>query len=92
MQFRHKKKEIAEEAANIIAAGLRPFYLKYMTGPAEPIVNRIRDQYLFDLLLKFPKDTAFIATAKNFIHEQIAILHHNKRYSGVTVMTDVDPM
>jgi primosomal protein N' (replication factor Y) len=91
-QFRHKYKEVAEEAANIVTHALKPHYGKHMTGPAEPVVGRVRNQYLIDLLLKLPRDVALISGAKNFIHEQIAILHTNRRYSGVSVMIDVDPV
>lgn len=92
LQFRHKNKEIAEEAANIVSVALKQHYQRYMTGPGEPVVARIRNQYLMDILLKLPKDAALITGAKHFVLDQIAILHHNRRYSGVMVMIDVDPV
>ncbi len=53
---RHKEKHIAEEAANILGQFLSKQYSSYLSGPAEPIVNRVRNQYLMELLLKLPKD------------------------------------
>ncbi|HRN55155.1 MAG TPA: primosomal protein N', partial [Agriterribacter sp.] len=55
--FRHKLKERTAEAAQLFAAQLQKDYGKYMVGPAEPAVNRVRNQYLMELLFKLPKDT-----------------------------------
>ena len=87
---KHKFREIAEEAANILGRFLAEKYAAYLSGPAEPAVNRVRNQYLFELLLKLPKDTQFIIQCKQDILQQIAIIQSNKRYRSVTIIADVD--
>lgn len=87
---KHKDKNIAEEAANILGQFLQTKYSAYLSGPAEPAVNRIRNQYLFELLLKLPKDAAFIRLCKHEILQQIAIIQSNKRYRSATIICDVD--
>jgi primosomal protein N' (replication factor Y) len=87
---RHKEKHIAEEAANILGQFLGKQYASYLSGPAEPIVNRVRNQYLMELLLKLPKDAQVLKQCKKDILQQIAIIQSNKRYRSVSIIPDVD--
>jgi primosomal protein N' (replication factor Y) len=89
--FKHKEKHIAEESANLMLQGLKAF-ADFIKGPAEPVINRVRNQYLFELLLKLPKDAATIHKCKIAIQQQIVILQSSKRYRAVTIMADVDPV
>ncbi len=88
--FKHKLKETAEEAAHIISRFLAPKYGNYLSGPAEPPVSRVRNQYIIELLLKLPKDAHFIRQCKDDILDQIAIIQSNKRYRNVQIIPDVD--
>jgi len=87
---KHKLRDVAEEAANISGRFLTEKYAAYLNGPAEPGVNRVRNQYIFELLLKLPKDAQFIRKCKQDILQQIAIIQSNKRYRSVTIIADVD--
>jgi len=89
--FKHKDKHIAEESANLMLKGLQPFSL-YIKGPAEPVISRVKNQYLFELLLKLPKDAVTINQCKRAIQQQTIILQSSKRYRSVTIMIDVDPV
>jgi primosomal protein N' (replication factor Y) len=90
--FRHKENHIAEEAAHIMVQGLRLNFKNNISGPAEPVVNRIRNQYLWEVLLKLPKDTNFIQQCKREILQQIIIIQSNKRYKTAVIIADVDPV
>lgn len=90
--FKHKEKNIAEEAANILMQGLKTNFAKYLNGPAQPVVDRIRNQYLWEILIKLPKNGKQINQCKNEIHQQSVIIQSNKRYRSVTIITDVDPV
>ncbi|HEX5150559.1 MAG TPA: primosomal protein N' [Parafilimonas sp.] len=89
--FRHKENHIAEEAANIFVAGIKKDFEPYITGPAQPVINRLRNKYLWDILLKLPKNTRLINLCKLQIEQQTAILKFNKRYRSVDIIPDVDP-
>ena len=91
IQFRHKENFIAEEAANIFVAGIKKDFEQYITGPAQPVINRLRNKYLWDILLKLPKNTSLINQCKIQIEQQTAILKFNKRYRSVDIIVDVDP-
>ncbi|MBI2730114.1 MAG: primosomal protein N' [Sphingobacteriales bacterium] len=90
LTFRHKFKEGATAAANFMAEAMKKDFGKYIVGPAEPVVNRIRNQYLMELLFKLPKETSVINACKKMIQEQTAILHNDKKLRSVVVIPDVD--
>ncbi|WP_207494288.1 replication restart helicase PriA [Aridibaculum aurantiacum] len=87
---KHKEKNIAEEAANIMAQFLKTKYEKYLSGPAEPVINRVRNQYLFEILLKLPRQAQLIKECKQEILQQVVIIQSNKRYRSVSIIPDVD--
>ena len=92
LSFRHKLKDIVHAAATQFAAALQNRYGDYLVGPAEPVVGRIRNQYLMELLIKLPKDNKLIMRCKADILEEIAKLHNEKRYRSVVIVADVDEM
>jgi primosomal protein N' (replication factor Y) len=91
LTFKHKMKEIVESGAYEFASALRKKYGNYLVGPAEPVINRIRNQFLIELLLKLPRDSRLVARCKKDILDQIALLHSQKRYRSIVVIPDVDP-
>jgi len=90
--FKHKMRDVAVNASNHFTAALQTKFGKYMVGPAEPVVNRVRNQYLMELLFKLPKDTHLISDCKKNILQQIAVLHNEKSFRSVVVIPDVDPV
>ena len=79
-----------ERAAQIYTDALKKNYGQYIVGPAEPVIGRIRNQYLMELLLKLPRDTKTIKQCKKDLLEQVAILHQHKSFRSVTIVADVD--
>ena len=91
LTFRHKMKDIVEDAAHTFAALLQKDFGSYIIGPAQPMISRVRNQHLMDMLLKLPKDTTLINRAKQAIRQGLVTLHNNKRFRSVVVISDVDP-
>ncbi len=89
---KHKDSYVAEETANIILKGLQVNFRSFLNGPAQPPVDRIRNQYLWEILIKLPKDASIINQCKREIQQQIAIIKSEKRYSSVSIVIDVDPV
>ncbi len=92
LTFKHYVKDAAEAAANSIAASLKTEFGNFLVGPAEPVVNRVRNQYLMELLIKLPREARIIQRCKQQIQEQIAIMHQHQRFKKVVVIVDVDTM
>lgn len=90
LTFKHKIKDVVERAAHTYTDALKNKYRPYLVGPAEPVIGRIRNQYLMELLLKLPRDTKTINQSKKDLLVQIAILHQHKSFRSVTVVADVD--
>lgn len=90
--FKHREKHIAEEAANIMMQGLKADFGAECNGPAQPVVDRVRNQYLWEILIKLPKDAKRISLCKKEIQQQTIIIQTHKRYRGVTIVPDVDPV
>lgn len=90
LTFKHKLKEVVERAAYHYTNALKNKYGNYLVGPAEPVIGRIRNQYLMELLIKLPRDGKTINQCKRDLLEQTAIIHQDKSYRSVTVVADVD--
>ena len=90
--FRHRDKEVVQSAAGFFAITLKKEFPAYLVGPAEPVVARIRNQYLMELMLKLPKDGHTISFAKHIIQQQTAILHSDRKFRSVVIIPDVDAL
>ena len=90
--IKHSTNTVAAQAADLLAEGLRKFFLQYVNGPAQPVVNRVRNKYLWELLLKLPRKAETIRACKIEIENNIGIIHFEKTYKGVQFVVDVDPI
>jgi primosomal protein N' len=88
--FRHRDKEVVQSAASLFANNLKGDFGKYLIGPAEPVIARVRNQFLMELMLKLPKDGHTISFAKHVIQQQTAILHNHPKFRSVVIIPDVD--
>jgi primosomal protein N' (replication factor Y) len=92
LTFRHPIQNVADAAAQSMAAFLKRDFGNYLVGPAEPVVNRVRNQFLMELMIKLPREAQLMQRCKEQIQEQVAIMHQEKRFRNVVVITDVDPV
>ncbi len=90
--FKHKEREVVSEAAHFFANALQTVYSQYLVGPAEPVINRVRNMFLMELLIKLPRDSAIIARCKSDILKQCAALHAEKKFKKIMVVPDVDAL
>ena len=88
--LKHKDKEIVKEGSEKLAMFLRQDLKAFVTGPAVPVVGRIRNQYLMEILLKLPKEPGMSLTYKKVIRNHIDLLLSEKKFSTVHVIADVD--
>ncbi len=88
--LKHKRKEIVTEASLSLARILEKTF-KNISGPAEPPVSRIRNQFLMDIILKLPPDNQKLIAQKAVIKNCIDLVKTDKRFSGINIVPDVDP-
>ncbi|HRN91805.1 MAG TPA: primosomal protein N' [Ferruginibacter sp.] len=89
LRLKHKTLQKVQDASATLAQYLK----KDMTvvGPAAPMVGRVRNQYIMELMIKLPKD-AQGGALKQVIRNAIQTLLADKRFSPVQVIVDVDPV
>lgn len=90
--FRHKISEVVTGASLLFSTLINQQFGAYLIGPAPPVVNRVRNQYLMELMLKLPKDAALISSCKQGIRDAVTGMHQEKNYRNVSVTVDVDPV
>jgi primosomal protein N' (replication factor Y) (superfamily II helicase) len=88
--LKHAVKEVVFEAADVLANSLEKDFTN-LVGPAAPVVNRIRNMYLVEILIKLQKDAACLQVQKKVISNHIDILKAEKRFRSIVVIPDVDP-
>jgi primosomal protein N' (replication factor Y) len=89
--LKHKLKDLVTEAADRLGDALKRDLHDFVMGPASPVVNRIRNLYLMELLIKLPKDAAMLQVYKKVIYNHFNLLHADKRFRSVILIADVDP-
>jgi primosomal protein N' (replication factor Y) len=88
--LKHAIKEKVFEAADILANSLQKDFA-HLVGPAAPIINRVRNMYLMEILLKLPQDAAHLKLQKKVINNHIDLMKAEKKFRSVAVISDVDP-
>lgn len=89
--FKHKENNIAEEAINHFFQSLSPAIQKTVLGPAQPIVNRVRNKYIWELAVKISKQPDALQMAKKQLLHYIRLLQVHPRYKSVQIVIDIDP-
>lgn len=92
LTLKHKDKATVIAAAENLVGLLKQDLNDYIVGPAAPVINRIRNQYLMEILIKLPKEPGMSMRYKAVIRNHINLLHGEKQFKSVTVVADVDKM
>ncbi len=90
ISFKHKKEDIANNFAEIYAAMIRKKFAKTLQGPYNPIIKRIQNYYIKEILLKLNSDIS-LPKAKKLLAFTSEQLRQQKNFSNVIVIFNVDP-
>jgi len=88
--LKHTLKEIVMEAADILGDTLKKDFAQ-VVGPAAPVINRVRNMYLMEILIKLQQDSSQLKIQKKVISNHIDLLNAQKKFRSVVVIADVDP-
>ncbi len=80
--------ESAEAFTTAAKAGLKG--IKVM-GPGEPMISKIRNEYLMSILLKIPRDMGKLSEIKLRLQVINDKIHQEKAYRSIKIVFDVDP-
>lgn len=88
--IRHSDRDYALRAAQAMAGELRAVFKHRVLGPEPPGVGRIRNKFIFDILLKFDiKEN--LSEAKRLITRCADWLHTHPHHRSADLLFDVDP-
>jgi len=88
--MKHRDRELLHAAALELAARLRERFGRRVLGPIAPAVDRIREEYRADLMLKI-ESGASMRRARELLREILEALRRDDRCKPVILNCDVDP-
>lgn len=88
--IRHSDRDYALNAAQALGNELKAIFKHRVLGPEPPGVGRIRNKYLFDILLKFDI-TENLTQAKLLVLKCTDWLQTHQIYKSADIIFDVDP-
>lgn len=90
INVKHKDANLLNAAAARFAALLKAQLGTRVLGPEQPLVSRIRNYYIKQIIIKSDKSTA-IQKVKSVLKQTITDFNAEKPYKGVIIQVDVDP-
>jgi primosomal protein N' (replication factor Y) len=91
ISLKHKNQRLVNEAANYLAKSLRKIFGIRIFGPQSPVINRIQNSFIVNILLKIEKKSS-PAKAKWILNQQANFLKEIDKFKSIQVNFDVDPM
>ena len=91
IRLKHQDYQKLNPAAAELASMLRPIFKQDLLGPEYPVVSRVKNLYIKQMMVKFRRDYN-TQKVKELIAQQIRLFQQNSEYKAVQVQIDVDPM
>jgi primosomal protein N' (replication factor Y) len=89
--LRHKDLAMVEKGASFLANQLRKTRIGEILGPTTPLISKVRNYYLRDIMIKTNINTPDLITFKKAIRECLDNLKADKDLKSVFLSVDVDP-
>lgn len=89
--LKHKNKETTLNAAFSLFKEIEKIQNLIVLGPISPIVNRVQNYYLQQLIIKIPKNK-MQGSLKNQISKKCELLLKKSPFKQVLVIKDIDPL
>ena len=90
INVKHKEANILNLAAQTLANSLRAQLGNRILGPEQPLVSRIRNYYIKQIIIKTEKNIA-IQKVKTILKDTIKDFNAQKEFKSVITQIDVDP-
>ncbi|MEY3433391.1 MAG: primosomal protein, partial [Bacteroidota bacterium] len=92
LYFKHSDKQKAKSASEFITSRLKPIFDDNLVGPAEPVINRVKNKYIYEMMLKLPRDGSGNSRARHHIQQALVLMQNDAYFKSVHVQIDVDPI
>ncbi|MGY3052203.1 primosomal protein N' (replication factor Y) [Pedobacter sp. UYEF25] len=90
LSVRHKDQNVLETAAERLGKTLKAKFGQRVLGPEVPLISRVRNLYLKQIIIKADKQTA-INKVKMALREAILQFNSQPEFKSVYISIDVDP-
>jgi len=91
--LKHPDRDIAYQASHQLSKSLaNRLGSQRILGPQEPVIHKIRNKFLMDILIKLEKDKVNLGRAKALILESIDEVRKLPNFSKVIYQLNVDPI
>jgi primosomal protein N' (replication factor Y) len=92
LTIKHTDKKVCRVTADAVAEALRAKLTSAKVfGPGEPMISKIRNQFLLSILIKIPKGKSDLINQKHIVQSEIDELLKLKEHRNSRVIIDVDP-
>lgn len=88
--IKHRDRDVVDHAADVLAKELAPIPDKLLLGPEYPLIQRVRNRYNKQIILKM--GGGHIKERKEEIFDTIQRVHAMKEFRSVYFQPDVDPV
>ena len=93
ISVKHVLFSVAEKAAiQLVSSLTEKLGETRVLGPESPLVDRIRNQYLKDIIVKLEKENINLKAIKEMIRKEMLEICTQKEYKQVSIVADVDPL
>lgn len=89
--LKHRKEDVLEQAAGVLASMLRTAFADKVLGPDKPPVGRIQMLYIRKIVLKIGPSMS-VSKVRDYLLRVHQSLLSDERFRSLTVYYDVDPM
>jgi primosomal protein N' (replication factor Y) len=91
--IKHTDKKICQMTANTLINELREVLNDVrILGPGEPMISKIRNQFLLNILIKIPRSKSDLVVIKQNLLQAIQNLLKQKEHRNSRIIVDVDPV
>ena len=91
LSLKHRNASVLDVASVQLGRNLRAVFKSRVLGPEEPIISRVQNYYIKDILIKLERN-ANLTKVKEIIADQVRVLMEYNPFRGLIVLPDVDPM
>ena len=91
IRLKHKEFTKLNPAAAELASMLRPIFKQDLLGPEYPVVSRVKNLYIKQMMVKFKREHN-AQQVKDLIAQQIHLFQQIPDYKSVIIQVDVDPI
>jgi primosomal protein N' (replication factor Y) (superfamily II helicase) len=93
LTVKHVDKKICRDASNALSDELHQTLPGVnILGPGEPMISKIRNQFLMTILIKMFRGKGDIVQLKHMIHTAIENVSKVKEFRNIRIIADVDPV